>query len=97
MGRDEFWSSTPREIGDAFEAAHRRADDEYNRDTIQAWQIVHIWARTKTKGRMPTLRSLLRRPPATRPLAHRAQLAVLQLLSEQYGIPLRRRLLKDIH
>jgi hypothetical protein len=56
-----------------------------------AWRIVNIWARTKAKGRMPTLRSMLRSTGRdTRPPSHAQQRAVLDVLSAQYGVALRR-------
>jgi hypothetical protein len=57
---------------------------------LLAWRIVNIWARTKAKGRMPALRPMLRRSGREQPPSPQAQLAVLEVLSEQYGIPLRR-------
>jgi succinylarginine dihydrolase len=83
---------TPRELRAEFAAAHRRQTDEYDRDTVQAWRLVHIYFRTKKDRRMPPLKSLLSATRAVaRPKSIAEQRGVLEQLSAQYRIPLRRR------
>jgi hypothetical protein len=84
---------TPRELRAEFVAAQRRQSDEYDRDTVQAWRLVHIYFRTKKDRRMPPLKSLLSatRGAAARPKSIAEQRGVLEQLSAQYRIPLRRR------
>lgn len=92
--RDVFWSSTPRELRIEFDAARRRAEDEYDRDVVQAWRAVQIFVRTQNDRRMPSLKSLLTahgRRPAARQQTLAQQRSVLHLLSAKYGIPLRQK------
>lgn len=59
------------------------------RDITQAWWVVQIYVMTMHKKRIPDLASLLRfdrRLPVQSPDAMRA---ALELLSRQYGYPLR--------
>ncbi len=62
-----------------------------DRGTVQAWRTVHIYAQAKAKGRMPKLSTMLqgakRRPQQPPSIA--VQRGVLEILSAQYGIPLR--------
>ena len=86
-----FWSLTLKELHWEFEAASERSRQEFERDTVQAFQTVKVWALTKAKKRMPKLESLL---PKSRREAHRRQTAgqmktVLSVLAAQYGFPVR--------
>jgi hypothetical protein len=68
--------------------ARQRALQRADRDMTLAWHVEWVRVVTESKQRMPELRTLLhagRQRPAN-------QLAVLQELSEQYGIPLKARL-----
>jgi hypothetical protein len=52
------------------------------------WQGISIWVQTQNKGRMPDLRDLLSRGKKQRQTRDE-QLAVLTMLSQQTGFPLK--------
>jgi hypothetical protein len=56
-----------------------------------AWHVVAIWAQTRSKKRLPALASLLvREGPGPSPKEKVAKMrGALDILSAQYGIPLR--------
>lgn len=69
-----------------FEAHKQTLADQFDRDTIQAWQVVRIYIETMgNKGRMPTLKSLLHEQ--TKPKKGKKQdlQIALQMLAAQYG------------
>lgn len=85
---------SPRELYREFAAANARRRNEANRDARLAWTIVHIWASTKSKSKIPALdRYLVKAEPAaserTGEAAARRNLAALEVLSAQFGIPIR--------
>jgi len=94
LSPDLFWDLTPRELYREFAAENARRRDQANRDARLAWLAVAIWATTTTKKRVPPLKDYLIAAQAAvvtradRAAQHRS---ALQLLSEQYGIPLRYR------
>lgn len=67
-------------------AGKQRAEDERDRALSLAWHV-EAFARQKT---LPKLETVLRRSSA-RPQTLTEQRTMLQILSEQYGIPLQRR------
>jgi len=82
---------TLRELFREFAVANARRRDDANRDVRLAWHIVAIWAMTRSKKRLPPLASLLTRDdggPSAKEKTNRMR-AALEVLSQQYGIPLR--------
>jgi len=74
------------------EIAELRRRDQFERDTVLAWQVNRIHVQTHNDKRLPSLAYLLepqtKPQPGQRPsLAH--QKAMLQRISTQYGIPIR--------
>ncbi len=62
------------------------------RDVTLAWHTVRIWAVTQAKGRLPSLVSQLPDASARSGRQTAGQLSqTLQVLSGQYGVPLRKR------
>lgn len=91
---DAFWSLTIRELYREFAAARLRAKDDYRRDVTLAVNIVAVYVKTKNDKRVPSVRSMLG-PDAgdTKPTPQQRVKqvhAALIVLSEQYGIPLRK-------
>jgi hypothetical protein len=65
--------------------------DQFERDTTLAYQAVRIWVKSQHKRglRMPKLESLLREGGPSQTVDEKR--SVVQTLSQQYGIPLRKR------
>jgi hypothetical protein len=80
-----FWSSTVKELVREFVVAAARARAAHDRDLRLAWSLAAL-SRTK---RLPKLEQLLarRNPQGQTP---REMAGVLEQLSAQYGMPLRR-------
>ncbi len=77
-----------------FAAENARRRDQANRDARLAWLGVAIWARTQSKSRVPPLSDYLvaASTPTPSPAVKFSRLrASLEVLSAQYGIPLRPR------
>lgn len=85
-----FWSLTLKELHWEFEAAAERSRQEFERDTVQAFQTVKVWALTRAKKRMPKLESLLPKSRRSSVQQTTGQMkTALALLAAQYGFPLR--------
>ena len=83
---------TFRELFREFEAARRRQEYDNARDVTVAWHTVRLWVVTKSKKQLPSLKSQLElngRRANGRQSAGQIR-NVLSVLSEQYGIPLRK-------
>ena len=76
-----------------FAAENARRRNAANRDARHAYLIVHLWAVTKSKSKMPALDRYLVKDHATTPDSPegkaRRHLSALRVLSQQFGIPLR--------
>lgn len=76
-----------------FEIAATTRRDQFERDTILAWQVKRIDWMTENQKRLPTLSSLLKSerkrtlPAPGRPTLEQQRLAFEQI-SRQYGIPI---------
>jgi hypothetical protein len=79
-----------RELYREFVARLRVLTDDQDRDTAHAYMVASFNAATKSKKGLKPLAHYLSKPTTDRgqPLAQRK--AVLAVLSQQYGIPLRR-------
>lgn len=71
----------------AFVWAKERRREEFERDTAHAYQVVRIWVETKAKKRMPKFETLIGR--RTGPQSTNAMRGVLEVLSAQYGYPVK--------
>lgn len=80
---------SPAEFWIELEAAGKRADDDRRRDLIQAWQIESIALHVRAKKKMPDLAQLLEGKGRAQRQTVRQQRSMLEMLSEQSGIPLR--------
>ena len=71
--------------------AKRIREHAQDRDTALAWQIVAIYAKARHDKKVPTLKSMLamNRPPPRQNL--KQQRTMLDVLSDAYKIPLRKR------
>lgn len=69
----------------------QRLEDEQDRDIAQAWHIVHLYVKTKNDKRLPALSSVLpqRQPPRPQTVGEKKH--VLRILSEQYGLKMRKK------
>lgn len=74
-----------RELFREFVVGKHRAEEARDRDVALAWHT-EMFARQKT---LPSLASLLRKTQAPRPQTLKEQHTMLQILSTQYGLPLR--------
>lgn len=81
----QFWSLSLRELWNEFAAAKERLEQSVQRDLALAW---HIEALHRQK-QLPELSRLLRRHQR-RPQTIAEQRGVLEMLSAQMGIPLRK-------
>ena len=82
MSIEEFCELSPRELYREFEIGMRRRRDEMERDITLAWRIAML----QRQERIPELRTLLPRQKQS----PAALVTALQVISEQYGIPIRR-------
>lgn len=83
---------TLRELYREFAAARKRELRQARRDVTVAWHTVRLWVEVKGRKRLPSLKSQLPKDGPTRGGQTGRQLrSMLGILSEQYGIPLRRR------
>jgi len=73
-----------------FAAARERRKDEMDRDITVAWHTVRIYFEAKSKKRLPSLTSQLTRQTGDGKQSRGQLKSMLGVLSEQYGIPLRR-------
>jgi hypothetical protein len=80
-----------RELFREFAAARLRAQDDHRRQITLAWHIVHVYVKTKANKRLPGLKELLRAADPPAPQTAPQMFAALQVLSQQYGIPIRER------
>jgi hypothetical protein len=75
-----------------FAAARRRRAYDAARDVTVAWHAVRLWVEVNNRKKLPSLASQLPQTGATARRQTVGQLrSSLVILSEQYGIPLRRR------
>lgn len=81
---------SPAEFWIELEAAGKRADDERRRDVILAWHIESIAVHVRSKKKMPDLAALLEGKGKGQRQTVRQQRSMLEMLSEQSGIPLRK-------
>jgi butyrate kinase len=74
------------------EVAELRRQDEHNRNVVLAWHGVAIYVDAMNRGRLQDVRGWLSEGPgsAPRPQTAKQHRAVLELLSAQHGIPLRK-------
>jgi hypothetical protein len=92
-----FYASTIRELFREFAAARlRRLDEENSRITL-AWHGVRIYAQAMHDKRVPKLTRLLIREGPERPQSAKQLVSALHVLSQQYGIPLRKARASERH
>lgn len=76
-----------RELWNVTSAIAMRRKDDYERDTIQAWNVERIHVKTRNDKRMPDLHTFLTgKAKKQTPEDHER---ALRFLSEQHGIKLR--------
>lgn len=83
---------TPLEFSHAMAAAHELDVERQERDLAHAWHVVALTTEVQVKGRLPSLKTVLGRmsPAKADPvMAQAAIVGSLQILSRQYGIPMR--------
>jgi hypothetical protein len=75
---------TLRELAVEFDTSAERMFEQVERDTVLAWQIVRIWAVTRSKKRLPKLTSVL--PKRGVEMQSPTQMrAALQVIVKQFG------------
>lgn len=90
MSREAFWELTIREFYRELVIQKRQREEEWDRDVAQAWHTVRLWAITRPKGKLPSLKETLALRKPKKPPTLTQQRAVLDILSAQMGIPLRK-------
>lgn len=95
LGREEFWDLTLRELIREFVVSKRLNLNRYDDEMTIAWTTAALMRQEK----LPKLDKLLARHQTLQQQPRKEQLMVIQSLSAQLGIPLRRvRLInRDIH
>lgn len=92
MEAETFWELSPRELFREMEAAKLRRADDMDRDLILAWQIERVRILAANKHALPPIRQLLDEMHQTSDRQTPEQLKTqLTILSQQLGIPLRKR------
>jgi hypothetical protein len=78
---------TVRELFREFAAERFRARDRFDRDTLQAWQVVRIYFQSMNDKKMPAIDSLMSDRAAAQPRvqSREEQLEALKMLSQMYG------------
>jgi hypothetical protein len=70
-----------------------RRNDEFDRDVVQAWRVVAIYAQSMKNGRLPDIRKFLSSHTAGAQGEERQSVGqmrgALAILSAQYGIPVK--------
>lgn len=84
LSREEFGRLTIRELFREFVVGKEQREYEFQLATLTAYQTVRIWAMTKSKKRMPTFASLIRKKGGDQ--TPREMRAALQQIAGQFGI-----------
>ena len=82
LSRTSFWGFTLRELYQEFAIARARQRDVFERDTVQAYQVVRIYVETMNKKRMPKLSTLVGQ--SEKPQSARQMAQALSVLRQRY-------------